>query len=269
MHSVYERKNVNYWKDEIATSQGDMQRLWRTLHGALGERTDGVTGDHTADDFATFFINKVDSVRAATASTPRYDVPSKNTPLLSEWSPVTEDEVVKLISSAPTKTCQLDPVPTWLVKDVRVRDLLSPFLTVLFNVSLSSGTFPTKFKQAVIRPLLKKVGLDASDTKNFRPVSNLPFLSKLLERVVQHRLQEFLDSNDMMPSTQSAYRQFDSTETAVYSNLLIAADSGQISCSVFTGPHSCIRHTQAALAPSRASVWSVWCHLDLVHVVHV
>ena len=71
------------------------------------------------------------------------------------------------------------------------------------------------FKQAVIRPLLKKPGMDVSDMKSYRPVSNLPFLSKLLERAVQRRLQEFLDSNDLMPPTQSAYRQFHSTETAV------------------------------------------------------
>ena len=119
---------VNYWKDEIATSQGDMRRLWRTLHSALGKKTDGETGNHTADEFATFFTNKVDSVRAATATTPLYDVPFKATPLLSEWSPVTEDEVDKLISAAPTKTCQLDPVPTWL-KDVYTR----PAVTILYR----------------------------------------------------------------------------------------------------------------------------------------
>ena len=63
--------------------------------------------------------------------------------------------------------------------------------------------------------------------KNFRPVSNLAFLSKLLERVVQCRLQTFLDSNDMMPPMQSAYRRFHSTETAVtkvHNDLLLAAD---------------------------------------------
>jgi len=63
-------------------------------------------------------------------------------------------------------------------------------------------------------------------------VSNLPFLSKLLERVVQIRLQVFLDSNNMMPAMQSAYLQFHSTETAViavYNDLLLAADSGQVS----------------------------------------
>jgi len=111
MHSEYEGKKVTYRKDEITTSQGDMRRLWRTLHSALGQRTDGKTGDHTADEVATFFTSKVDSVRAATATTPLYDVPFRRTPLLSEFSPVTCDEVEKLISSAPTKTCQLDPVP--------------------------------------------------------------------------------------------------------------------------------------------------------------
>ena len=83
--------------------------------------------------------------------------------LLSKWSPVTEDEVNKLISSSLTKTCQLDTVPTWLVKDVC--GLLLSFFTVLFNVSLSSGYFPAKFKYAVIRPLLKKTGLYSSDMK--------------------------------------------------------------------------------------------------------
>ena len=67
---------------------------------------------------------------------------------------------------------------------------------------------------------------------NYRPVSNLSFLSKLLERVVQKRLQEFLDSNNLMPVTQSAYRQYHSTETAVtkvYNDPLLAADEGDVS----------------------------------------
>jgi len=110
--------------------------------------------------------------------------------------------------------------------------LLSPFLTLLLNKSLDTGCFPTEFKQAVVRPLLKKNELECSKLKNFRLVSNLSFISKLLEKIVQMRIQTFFDSNGLMPRMQSAYRRFHSTETAVtkvFSDLLVAADSGQIS----------------------------------------
>jgi len=128
--------------------------------------------------------------------------------VLADWTIVTAEEVEMLIGSAPAKACRLDPVRTWLVKDFR--GLLSPFVAVLCNVSLLTGCFPSDFKQAIIRPLLKKSGLDTGDMKNFRSMSNLSLLSKLLERVVLCRLQAFLDSNDMMPPMQSACRRFHS-----------------------------------------------------------
>jgi len=113
-----------------------------------------------------------------------------------------------------------------------MRGLLSPFISLLIKKSLTAGCFPAAFKEALVRPLLKKVGLDAGDQKSFRPVYNLPFLSKLLERVVQARLQAFLKSNRLMPKTQSAYRKYYSTETAVtrvYNDLLLAADKRHVS----------------------------------------
>ena len=103
--------------------------------------------------------------------------PSKATPTSEQWTAVTSDEVVKLIGSSLCKSCQLDTAPTWLVKEMR--ELLSPFISLLFNKSLASCCYPSEFKKAVVRPLLKKHGLDVSQIKNYRPVSNLPFLSKL------------------------------------------------------------------------------------------
>jgi len=152
------------------------------------------------------------------------------TSTLGSWTAVTVDEVEKLIASALNKTCQLDPAPTWLVKEMR--GLLAPFVGLLFNKSLDTSCFPAEFKQAVVRPLLKKSGLDTAEMKNYRPVSNLSFLYRLLEKVVQDRLQVFFDSHDLMPPTQSACRKFRSTETAVsnvYNDLLLAADEGQMS----------------------------------------
>jgi len=80
-----------------------------------------------------------------------------------------------------------------------------------------------------------KSGLDASELKNYRPVSNLSFLSKLLEKTAQVRIQTFFDGNGLMPKMQSAYRRHHSTETAVtkvFNDLLLAADGGQMSAGV-------------------------------------
>ena len=104
MHSLYEKKNSNYWRNEIAASKGNITRLWRTFRGVLGEAPCDETGPHSADNFASFFRDKVDCVRASTSSTPIYDVPLRVTPTLEEWTPVSPDEVGKLTSAAVNKT---------------------------------------------------------------------------------------------------------------------------------------------------------------------
>ena len=89
-----------------------------------------------------------------------------------------------------------------------------------------------KFKHAIVTPLETKGTRDTSQLKNYRPASNLPFLSKLLEKVVQNQLQHHITSNDAMPKFQSAYRQFRSTETAlvkIFNDLLLPADQEQVS----------------------------------------
>jgi len=142
-------------------------------------------------------------------------------------------EVEKLISAALNKTCQLDPAPTWLFKDMHW--LLSPFISLLFSKSLTTGYFLQEFRESVVRPLLKSSGLDANELKNYRPLSNLPFLSKLLQKVVQVRklcIQAFFDSSGLMSKMQYAYWWFHSTETVVtkvVNDLLLAADNRQIS----------------------------------------
>jgi len=73
------------------------------------------------------------------------------------------EDVAKLISEAPSKSCQLDTAPTWLIK--QCNGLLAPFIAVLFNTSLSTGCFPTKLKHAVVTPLLKKGSRDDSQLK--------------------------------------------------------------------------------------------------------
>src|SRR5208282_3485540 len=199
MHKLYEEKNHQHWRTKIADSKGNMKKLWKTMSDIMGEkaRSKSEENTHSAEDFAKFFANKVESVQQSTAATPPRDVLHTETHSIDEWTSVTPSDVEKLIGSALNKTCQLDPAPTWLIKEFR--SLLSPFIALLFNESLITGCFPTKFKHALVFPLLKKSNMDVNQLKSFRPVSNLPFLSKLLEKVVQTQLQAYLDEHDATP----------------------------------------------------------------------
>ena len=128
------------------------------------------------------------------------------------------------------KTCELDPLPASLYSDCL--PALLPFITDIINTSLKSGTVPDSFKSAIVRPLLKKHNLDPNELKNYRPISNLCFLSKLLEKVVLNQLNMHLSTNNLLNPFQSAYRQSHSTETAllhILNDLLLSTDSGKVS----------------------------------------
>ena len=132
---------------------------------------------------------------------------------LEMFSPATEVEVREAISSLPSKSCSLDPVPTWLLK--QSLEPLLPIITSIINQSLLHSKVPSYFKHSIVRPILKKPGLDKEVLKNYRPVSNLPFLAKTLEKIVATRLQRHLSTNALQDNFQSAYRRLHSTESAL------------------------------------------------------
>jgi hypothetical protein len=152
----------------------------------------------------------------------------KNTNYLTDFVPVTEEDIGKIIRQAAPKSCCLDPVPTHLVKECL--DVLLPVITRIINLSLSSSTVPTPFKIAAVTPILKKADLIPDILKNFRPISNLPFLSKILEKVAAKQLILHKDVNGLREIMQSAYRKHHSTETAllcVQNDLLLSLDKKQ------------------------------------------
>uniref|UniRef100_A0A8C6XGB6 Reverse transcriptase domain-containing protein n=1 Tax=Naja naja TaxID=35670 RepID=A0A8C6XGB6_NAJNA len=110
-------------------------------------------------------------------------------------------------------TCLLDPCPSWLV--YASREVTCGWLRAVVNASLREGLFPAALKEAVVRPLLKKPALDPAVLNNFRPVSNLRFLAKVVESVVAQQLPLFLDEADYLDPYQSGFRPGYSTETAL------------------------------------------------------
>jgi len=88
-----------------------------------------------------------------------------------------------IIMTSPIKYCSLDAVPTFLVREYVDVDVLLPDVTSMVNASLTQGRLPLSQRHAIVTPPLKKAGLDSADMANFRPVSNLSFMSKVVERL--------------------------------------------------------------------------------------
>ena len=100
----------------------------------------------------------------------------------------------------------------------------------IINLCFSSLIFLASFKAAVVKPQLKKPCLDSKMLKKICPVSNLTFLSKLIEKVTARRLFAHLQDNEIMEKFQSAYKTKHSTETAllrVYNDVMLCIDQGK------------------------------------------
>ena len=145
------------------------------------------------------------------------------------FHPITEAELKATILKPKPTSCSLDPLPTSLLEFI---DDLLPSLRNIINFSLSSGTFPSTFRSAVVKPLPTKASLDPNHLKNFRPVSNLSFMSKITEKVVLLQLLAYLIEHKLICPSQSAYHPHNSSEAAllkITNDILLALDSGNVS----------------------------------------
>jgi hypothetical protein len=185
-----------------------------------------------ADNFLTFFDEKIKTIRASLETmdvTNTETVNSSLTSNLSNFSSISEEAVRKIIVNAKSTSCALDPIPTALLK--QCLDAVVPVITKIINMSLVLGEVPQNMKHALVIPLLKKLLLDPDIFKNYRPISNLTFLSKITEKVVSIRTHEYMTANNLHEAYQSAYKQLHSTETAlvrVHDDILHAVDDGKM-----------------------------------------
>ena len=232
-YKYYERevhKSVNlarndFYTDQFATAKGNKKKSFKLLNKVLGKCNKTVLPDCSSEevlcqDFENYFVKKIDKIRSGMLES--YSISPESSQLITnnivvnsfnKFTPLSEDDLCNILSSMANKHCELDVIPTNTFK--ACSNKLSPYLLHTINLSLSSGVFPKTFKRAIVKPLLKNSSHDKNVLSNYRPVSNLCFLSKVLEKCVLKQLVKYLEDNCLFGKFQSAYRQFHSCETAI------------------------------------------------------
>ena len=210
----------------IAARSGNQKALFKFVSSCSGKHNQGIYPDSYGDktelvnEFNSFFVEKPLRIRAEMNSL--HDtvlqsiLPDDNSLVnnsgsvatLSEFTPATNYEIRTLIKEHGIKLSPLDPLPAWLLSE-NLDDFI-PFITYLVNLSLKGNI--DGLKKAIVKPLLKNNNCDRNTFNNYRPISNLTFIGKLIERVVQVRLQDHMDKINFNNTTQFGYKKNHSCE---------------------------------------------------------
>ena len=230
LNKVKRKARRDYYSTLCADLRKDGRKLWRVIN-SLNKRTNDKTsiieaiksdkftltsGSAISNCFAKYFsevgrncFNKIDK---PTKSADWYleQIPRNDKTLF--MTPITPTEVDKLISNLPNKTSSgYDDISNILLKELH--QLIKDPLADLFNRSMSEGIFPEAMKLSDTVPLYKSK--DHNQTTNYRPVSLLITISKLLEKAIHARVYEFLEETKQMYRSQYGFRKKHSCETAV------------------------------------------------------
>ena len=226
---------------EVEEASDDPQQLFKVLNRLLDkDQQSPQLPDHTdpiilANDFNNFFVNKINAIRSSLPQSNSCESPislinNNTTPPVSSldsFELTTREELLSIIKKTGTKTSPADPLPSPLIESNL--DALLPHLENLVNLSLSTSSFEG-LKEAYVVPLLKGSNLDPNNMKNYRPVSLLPFVGKLIERVVHNRVTSHLALNNLNCETQHGYKKHHSCETLLVKlidDIMVAVDQGR------------------------------------------
>ena len=242
---------VNYYNELISKNRKDSRKLWGILHeitGKIRNKTDiseefiinGVkerNGHIISNAFAKHYANMGGSLAERIEAKGDIDDPItdriKRVDRNCFLFPTTRKEIEKYIMSLKAKNSSgNDDISNTILKSIYPSIMQA--LIIIFNKSLSLGEFPDNMKIAIVKPLHK--GKSKVEMNNYRPVSLLPVISKILEKIVNNRLIKFLTKNKVLYEGQYGFRRLRSTSDTILDltgNILDGFDKGMITLGLF------------------------------------
>ena len=226
--NIKEAKRDYYFKTFTAHKH-DLRKTWRTIDDTLNKKSNKskfpskfivnnrTVTDHKkiADEFNIFFSNIGSTLSASIklddstiAFTDYLDNPTEHR---FSFSKITENETLTIINNLKSKNSSgNDDISNRLLKSIKCE--ISKPLTIIINQSLETGIFPDALKVAKVKPLFKKG--DNCCLNNYRPISLLPTISKIFERVMYTQLYYYFNVNNLLSEQQYGFRSQHSTELA-------------------------------------------------------
>ena len=169
-------------------------------------------GIELAEEFSEFFLQNIEKIHSTLDGYNLFKPTGSEVLLkLTEFNVLDKSQVVKTLAKLQPKSCELDVIPTKILKEI-IDSLIDP-ITKIVNISLRKGQFASEWKTAILRPL-QKLGQDTLKN-NYRPVDSLNFLSKLVEKYVSDQYTNHSDVNLLNAKHQSAYKVGYSCKTAL------------------------------------------------------
>ena len=235
VQQMVERAKEEYYKTTLQNNKTNPKKLWQTLNKLGSTKTVksntsiGLNIDGTVNFDLKKVTAKFNSFFTTIASSLVENLPptsglygktyfnnyyrslgvSQNTFGLL---PVNNEQVSHMLKSVDkTKATGLDNIPARFVSDAA--EYIAPSITHIINMSLLTAQVPSSMKMAKVTPLHKKGS--KTDAGNYRPISVLSIISKILERVVYNQLYEYIERNNLLCDLQSGFRRSYSTETCL------------------------------------------------------
>ena len=224
---MYHKNKKSYFDAQFLSNKSNIKKTWSLINSIINKSNKPALPDHFLDSLGNKITDSLDisnhfnsyfseigtklsnQIPPSSKSFTDYLLPPPACNF--EFSTVDENDVLKVINSLKSKSSSgIDSMSTKLSKSIKVK--VSPILTLIFNQSIMAQTFPNRLTIAKVVPVYKKG--DPMCFENYRPISLLPTISKVFERLLHNQMTYYLETNQLIIPNQFGYRRGHSTELA-------------------------------------------------------